>query len=43
MVSGQGKLDPLDNDRYPELEWVTIEAALKKAVAEKGSDKTKST
>lgn len=29
MVSGVGKLDPLDNDRYPELTWTTLERALK--------------
>ena len=31
MVSGKGKLDPLDNDRYPELVWTTVEQALKEA------------
>jgi uncharacterized protein YbjT (DUF2867 family) len=31
MVSGQGKLDPVDNDRYPDLEWTTVEQALREA------------
>lgn len=31
MFSGQGKLDPLDNDRYPELKWTKIEDVLSKA------------
>ncbi|RDW58314.1 hypothetical protein BP5796_12244 [Coleophoma crateriformis] len=35
MVSGKGKLDPLDNDRYPELVWTTVEQALKEADAQK--------
>jgi uncharacterized protein YbjT (DUF2867 family) len=35
MVSGEGKLDPLDNDRYPELSWTTVEQALKDADAAK--------
>jgi uncharacterized protein YbjT (DUF2867 family) len=35
MVSGKGKLDPLDNDRYPKLRWTTVEQALKEADAEK--------
>lgn len=43
MVSGKGKLDPLDNDRYPELAWTTIEMALKDADAEKAATKSKST
>lgn len=34
MVSGQGKLDSLDNDRYPELVWTTVEEALKEADTE---------
>lgn len=25
MFSGAGKLDPIDNDRYPELEWTKVE------------------
>jgi uncharacterized protein YbjT (DUF2867 family) len=35
MVSGVGTLEPLDNDRYPELEWTTVEKALMEADAEK--------
>jgi uncharacterized protein YbjT (DUF2867 family) len=35
MVSGKGKLDPLDNDRYPELVWTTFEQSLKDAEAVK--------
>jgi uncharacterized protein YbjT (DUF2867 family) len=35
MVSGKGKLDPLDNDRYPELVWTTLEQALREADTEK--------
>lgn len=35
MVSGVGQLDYLDNDRYPELVWTTVEQALKQADAEK--------
>lgn len=41
MVAGNGKLDPLDNDRYPELVWTTVEQGLKEAYAEK--TKVKST
>jgi uncharacterized protein YbjT (DUF2867 family) len=40
MVSGQGKLDPLDNERYPELVWTTLEQALKEADAEKTKSKS---
>ena len=39
MVSGDGKLDPLDNDRYPELTWTTIEKGLAEADAEKRKQK----
>ena len=35
MVSGKGKLDSLDNDKYPELVWTTVEQALKELDAEK--------
>jgi uncharacterized protein YbjT (DUF2867 family) len=35
MVSGKGKLDPLDNDRYSGLVWTRVEKALKEADAEK--------
>lgn len=28
MFSGAGKLDTLDNDRYPELKWTRIEQLL---------------
>jgi hypothetical protein len=35
MVSGKGQLDPLDNDKYPELVWTTVEQSLKEVDAEK--------
>ena len=35
MVSGQGQLDSLDNDKYPELVWTTMEQALKEADGKK--------
>lgn len=35
MVSGKGKLDPIDNDRYPDLEWTTVDKAIIEADAEK--------
>lgn len=28
MFSGEGRLDPLDNDRYPELKWTNAEEYL---------------
>lgn len=31
MISGKGKLNPLDNSRYPELTWTKVEQALKSA------------
>lgn len=34
MFSGEGKLDPLDNDRYPELKWTKIEDVLSKSGSE---------
>lgn len=37
MVSGKGKLEPLDNNRYPELVWTTVE----KALLEEDAKKTK--
>ncbi|TGO56625.1 hypothetical protein BCON_0075g00150 [Botryotinia convoluta] len=40
MVSGKGKLDPIDNDRYPDLKWTTIEKALAEADAEKKKSKS---
>lgn len=40
MVSGKGKLDPLDNNRYPELVWTTVEQALREADAEKAKAKS---
>jgi uncharacterized protein YbjT (DUF2867 family) len=40
MVSGKGKLDPLDNDRYPELVWTTVEEALSQADSHKKSVKS---
>lgn len=30
MFSGDGKLDPLDNDRYPDIKWTQIEEILSK-------------
>jgi uncharacterized protein YbjT (DUF2867 family) len=39
MVSGKGKLDPLDNDRYPELVWTTVEKALIEADEENKKNK----
>lgn len=41
MVSGDGTLDPLDNDRYPEITWTTVEIGLKEADAEIAKKKTK--
>jgi uncharacterized protein YbjT (DUF2867 family) len=35
MVSGVGQLDPLDNDKYPELVWTTVEQSLKEVAAGK--------
>ena len=35
MFSGKGQLDSLDNDRYPELVWTTVEQSLKDVDAEK--------
>jgi uncharacterized protein YbjT (DUF2867 family) len=43
MVSGQGKLDPLDNDRYPELKWTTVEQALIETDAAKANANKKYT
>lgn len=37
MVSGKGKLEPLDNERYPELTWTTIEMALREAYEERAA------
>ncbi|KAK1060618.1 hypothetical protein LTR74_011751 [Friedmanniomyces endolithicus] len=39
MVSGDGTLDPLDNDRYPDLTWTTVEKALREVDAEKDKQK----
>jgi uncharacterized protein YbjT (DUF2867 family) len=39
MISGAGTLDPLDNDRYPDLVWTTVEKALVEADAEKKKQK----
>lgn len=25
IMSGDGKLDPLDNSRYPDIKWTTLE------------------
>lgn len=35
MVSGRGKLEPLDNDRYPGLKWTSVEEALREAQGRK--------
>lgn len=35
MVSGKGQLDSLNNDKYPELMWTTVEQGLQEADAEK--------
>lgn len=40
MVSGRGKLEPLDNARYPELKWTSIEEALKETAAKSGKSKS---
>lgn len=40
MVSGKGKLEPLDNDRYPGMKWTTAEMALREADAEKAKQKS---
>ena len=29
MYSGRGKLSPLDNDRYPDLKWTSVESVLR--------------
>lgn len=39
MVSGKGKLDPLDNSRYSGLAWTTVEQALQEADKEKSKVK----
>lgn len=31
MFSGQGKLEPLDNNRYPEIEWTTVGSFLRRS------------
>ena len=28
MFSGQAKLEPLDNDRYPDIPWTTVRQVL---------------
>ena len=33
MFSGCAKLDPLDNDRYPEIQWTTVREALAEHVS----------
>jgi NmrA-like family protein len=38
QFSGRGKLTPLDNDRYPELRWMSVAEQLAKRF--KGTDKT---
>jgi hypothetical protein len=39
MVSGDGQLNPLDNHRYPDLAWTTVEVALKERDANKAKTK----
>jgi hypothetical protein len=39
MVSGVGKLEPLDNERYPEMRWTSMEMALKNKSAEEAKSK----
>lgn len=34
MMSGDGKLEPLDNDRYPELKWTRLEDYLREHKAQ---------
>jgi hypothetical protein len=33
MFSGCAKLEPLDNDRYPEIQWTTVREALAEHVS----------
>ncbi|EPE32065.1 NAD(P)-binding Rossmann-fold containing protein [Glarea lozoyensis ATCC 20868] len=40
MISGEGKLNPLDNDRYPELKWTSVEQAIREADAAKAKEKS---
>jgi uncharacterized protein YbjT (DUF2867 family) len=40
MVSGEGKLNPLDNDRYPGLKWTSVEQAIREADAAKTKEKS---
>jgi uncharacterized protein YbjT (DUF2867 family) len=40
MVSGEGKLNPLDNDRYPELKWTSVEQAVREADAARVKEKS---
>lgn len=35
MFSGEGKLEPLDNDRYPEIKWTKVEDFLRQKKEEK--------
>lgn len=39
MVSGQGTLEPLDNDRYPEIRWTTVEMGLREKDEERSKMK----
>ena len=39
MFSGEGKLDPTDNDRYPEIKWTKVEEYLR--AYGKGNEDTK--
>jgi uncharacterized protein YbjT (DUF2867 family) len=42
MFSGVGKLEPLDNDRYPELKWTKVVDLLREAKEKKASNNTAS-
>jgi hypothetical protein len=33
MFSGCAKLEPLDNDRYPEIRWTTVKQFLAKNIS----------
>jgi hypothetical protein len=32
MFSGQAKLEPLDNNRYPHIQWTSVQEVLKEHV-----------
>lgn len=41
MFSGEGKLDPLDNDRYPEIKWTKAEGFLREHYKSAAATSTK--